>query len=117
MFRIIALLEYNAFLSGSPQFNVFESAETLFAEDFDVIRSTHNPLNAVNPSHALSCDTPPYHQTSRPMLNGFFSETSIQNLPRLYPTILAAIRLESHEFGLVQKYHSLPVLDSPPFVL
>jgi len=94
MLRVVVLLENNTFLSRSPEFEVFESAEILLIKDFDIVRPTHNSLDAVNPSHAPPCDAPPHHQTSRAMFNGLLREAFIESLPRLDPAILTAIGLE-----------------------
>ena len=117
MLRVIVLLEYGSQFPGSSQFEILESSEIVVIEDLDIIRPTHDPINLMKPAHALSSNASPHHQVSRTMLDILLGKSRVQSLPRLNPAILAAIRLEKHEFGLIREYDSLPVLHSPPNML
>jgi hypothetical protein len=60
-------------------------------KDLDVVWPTHDTLNSVKSSHALSGDISPYHQVASTMLDVFLGKTSIQGLSRLNLAILVAI--------------------------
>src|SRR5258707_13725963 len=88
---IIILLEYGSQLPSSPYIKVLECPEVVVIKDLDVVRPTHDPLNLVKSSHALSGDTPPYYQVSHAMLDVLLCESRVQSLSRLNPAILAEI--------------------------
>ncbi len=91
MLRVVILLEDNTQFPGSPQIKVLQGPKIVVIKDLDIVWPTHDPLDLVKSSHALSGDASPYHQVARTMLDVFLGETSIQGLSRLNPAILAAI--------------------------
>ena len=91
MLWIIILLEYGSQLPSSPYIKVLECSKVVVIKDLDIVRPTHDPLDLVKTSHALSSDTPPYYQVTCTMLDVLLCESRVQSLSRLNLAILAAI--------------------------